>query len=77
MEGSENAFQQHKLSKPTSPSRRWSKEEDLQLRTAIEHYGEKNWKSVSGRVGTRTAVQCMHRWSKILKPGLIRGGWTR
>jgi len=25
---------------------------------------------------SRTPVQCLHRWSKILKPGLIKGPWT-
>jgi len=24
----------------------------------------------------RTAIQCLHRWTKILKPGLIKGPWT-
>jgi hypothetical protein len=25
---------------------------------------------------TRSSVQCLHRWTKILKPGLIKGPWT-
>jgi len=25
---------------------------------------------------SRTPVQCLHRWTKILKPGLIKGPWT-
>ena len=24
----------------------------------------------------RTPIQCLHRWSKILKPGLIKGPWS-
>ncbi len=24
----------------------------------------------------RTDVQCLHRWQKVLKPGLIKGPWT-
>jgi hypothetical protein len=27
-------------------------------------------------IKTRSPVQCLHRWSKILKPGLIKGPWT-
>jgi hypothetical protein len=23
----------------------------------------------------RTAIQCLHRWTKILKPGLRKGPW--
>ena len=25
---------------------------------------------------TRTDVQCLHRWNKVLKPGLHKGPWT-
>ena len=25
---------------------------------------------------TRTDVQCLHRWNKVLKPGLLKGPWT-
>ena len=25
---------------------------------------------------TRTPIQCLHRWTKILKPGLVKGHWT-
>ena len=24
----------------------------------------------------RTPIQCLHRWTKILKPGLVKGPWT-
>lgn len=36
----------------------------------------KNWKRISELIQTRSPVQCLHRWSKILKPGLIKGPWT-
>ncbi len=26
--------------------------------------------------GARSEVQCMHRWKKALKPGLVKGRWT-
>jgi hypothetical protein len=26
---------------------------------------------------TRTDVQCLHRWNKVLKPGLHKGTWTK
>ena len=25
----------------------------------------------------RTDVQCLHRWQKVLRPGLIKGPWTK
>jgi hypothetical protein len=24
----------------------------------------------------RSPIQCLHRWSKILKPGLVKGPWV-
>ena len=36
----------------------------------------KSWKKVSDLMGKRSPIQCLHRWSKILKPGLIKGPWT-
>ena len=31
-----------------------------------------------GRIlgGARSDIQCMHRWKKALKPGLVKGRWT-
>ena len=58
---------------------RWSKEEDNQLRMAVEKYGAKNWKKISEIAFgcARTDVQCLHRWQKVLKPGLVKGPWTK
>jgi hypothetical protein len=41
----------------------------------VNTFGTKNWKKISECIGHRTAVQCLHRWTKILKPGLIKGPW--
>ncbi len=55
---------------------KWSEEEDEQLKTLVKTYGCKNWKRVAEEMPTRSAVQCLHRWTKILQPGLIKGPWT-
>ncbi len=55
---------------------KWTKEEDFVLQEAIEKYGSKNWKAISELVPGRSSVQCLHRWSKILKPGLVKGPWS-
>lgn len=61
----------------TSPkSGRWSSEEDEQLRRIVPFYGEKQWRKISLHMKGRTAIQCLHRWTKILKPGLVKGPWT-
>jgi len=57
---------------------RWTKHEDELLRQAVAEYGPKNWKRISDSAfdGLRTDVQCLHRWQKVLKPGLKKGQWT-
>jgi hypothetical protein len=39
-------------------------------------YGLRNWKKISDEIQCRSSVQCLHRWTKILKPGLTKGPWT-
>jgi hypothetical protein len=55
---------------------KWCPEEDEFLRVAVSHYGEKHWRQISLNVPGRTPIQCLHRWSKILKPGLVKGPWS-
>jgi len=55
---------------------KWTEEEDELLREAVADYGGKSWKKIAGRLTGRTDVQCLHRWQKVLKPGLIKGPWT-
>lgn len=55
---------------------KWTEEEDQALRSAIDNFGDKRWKLVSEKVYGRSPIQCLHRWTKILKPGLIKGPWT-
>ena len=50
-------------------------QDDL-LRRAVDEGGAKNWKSIAARyLPQRTDQQCIHRWQKVLKPG-IKGPWT-
>jgi len=55
---------------------RWTKEEDELLRLAIRQHGEKHWRLIAENIPGRTPIQCLHRWSKILKPGLVKGPWS-
>lgn len=55
---------------------KWTEEEDNLLRQAVSDYGGKSWKKIASRLSGRTDVQCLHRWQKVLKPGLIKGPWT-
>jgi hypothetical protein len=58
------------------PAKKWTAEQDAQLRIAVEHNGGKNWKAIAEYVPGRTHVQCLQRWKKVLQPGLIKGHWT-
>lgn len=56
---------------------KWSKEEDDVLIELVSSLGCKNWKKISECMkSNKNPVQCLHRWSKILKPGLRKGPWT-
>lgn len=55
---------------------KWSSEEDFLLKTYVETFGEKKWKKISDLIKSRSPLQCLHRWTKILRPGMIKGPWT-
>jgi hypothetical protein len=70
------------LQRSTSEAKRrasmgkWTEDEDGLLRQAVEEYGGKNWKKIASQLSGRSDVQCLHRWQKVLKPGLVKGPWT-
>jgi hypothetical protein len=55
---------------------KWTEQEDEVLRQAVDEHSGKNWKKIADRLPGRSDVQCLHRWQKVLKPGLIKGPWT-
>ncbi len=55
---------------------KWSESEDNMLCRLVSEYGGKNWKKMSEFIPGRTSIQCLHRWTKILQPGLVKGPWT-
>merc|ERR1719409_810768 len=55
---------------------KWTKEEDSQLRAAVNAHTAKDWRVIAKQVPRRTEAQCMSRWKRVLKPGLIKGRWT-
>jgi len=56
---------------------KWTIEEDDLLRKYVDIHGEKQWQKICLHIPGRTSIQCLHRWSKILKPGLVKGPWTQ
>ncbi|GFH50305.1 myb proto-oncogene protein [Chaetoceros tenuissimus] len=55
---------------------KWTIAEDELLRKSVNENNAKNWKRIAQALPGRTDVQCLHRWQKVLKPGLIKGPWT-
>lgn len=54
----------------------WKPEEDEALRKAVAEHSSKNWKAIAAAVPSKTSIQCLHRWRKVLDPQLIKGSWT-
>ena len=59
-----------------SKSGKWEPEEDKLLKDAVDKYGARTWRKIAEFVPGRTSIQWLHRWTKILKPGLVKGSWT-
>jgi hypothetical protein len=56
---------------------KWATDEDEHLRDIVKAHGAENWRKVASLLGpTRTDVQCLHRWNKVLRPGLQKGAWS-
>jgi myb proto-oncogene protein len=62
---------------PDAPTtKRWTKSQDSSLRESVRIHGEKNWKAIAELVPGRNHAQCLQRWRKVLKPGLVKGHWS-
>eukprot|EP00808_Paulinella_micropora_P017566 g57660.t1 len=57
---------------------KWTLEDDEKLRRAVKLHNAKNWKKISQIAFdcSKTDVQCLHRWQKVLDPNLVKGPWT-
>ncbi|KAI0561997.1 Myb-like transcription factor [Gracilaria domingensis] len=61
----------------------WTRDEDDMLRVVVMEHSEKNWKDIAKALNAsfpgskRNDVQCLHRWQKVLQPGLKKGPWTQ
>ena len=46
------------------------------MRNAVASHNGKSWKTISASLAGKSEVQCLHRWSKVLNPLLVKGPWT-
>jgi len=63
--------------KPGVQPRMWTAEEDELLRASVKKHGEKNWRKISDEIPNRSHLQCLQRWKKALRPGLVKGHWSK
>nr|XP_015220159.1 PREDICTED: myb-related protein B [Lepisosteus oculatus] len=56
---------------------KWTQEEDENLKTLVQNFGQNDWKTIASFLPSRTEHQCQHRWFKVLNPDLIKGPWTK
>nr|URY18757.1 MYB protein [Zanthoxylum bungeanum] len=75
----ERVYIQGRMNGPTRRSSKggWTEEEDKILEFAVQQFSAKNWKKIADCVPNRTAVQCLHRWQKVLNPNLVKGLWAK
>jgi myb proto-oncogene protein len=60
---------------------RWTADEDIKLKDAVQMHGSNNWDAIATLVPGRTRDQCSNRWHSALDPSIAltagRGGkWT-
>jgi len=63
--------------KPGVIPKMWTAEEDALLRRAVKKHGAKNWRDIAQDVPNRNHLQCLQRWKKALRPGLVKGHWSK
>eukprot|EP00762_Andalucia_godoyi_P004928 ANDGO_01381.mRNA.1 Myb-like protein M len=71
----------YRISRPRSRRsahcRRWTAEQDEQLRLAVQMHGARNWKRIGAELGNIfTADQCNQHWHRVLNPQITKGDWT-
>ena len=64
---------------PPQPAvrRKFSNEEDEQLKKLVATYGAKNWDKIAELIPGRTGRQCRDRYRNYLIPGFFNGQWTQ
>jgi len=54
---------------------KWTAEEDILLRNAIDIHGTSKWSLVASMVPGRTSMQCSTRWQGALNTNIHKGKW--
>lgn len=55
---------------------KWSDDENNLLKAAVQELGERQWKLIAKKVGTRNADQCNQHWHRVINPKITKSKWT-
>ncbi|CAM6031909.1 unnamed protein product, partial [Sphagnum compactum] len=66
----------HFKKKQEKEKARWTEEEDDALRQLVKQHNGKSWKLIANQLTCKTEVQCLHRWTKVLNPSVVKGPWS-
>lgn len=61
---------------PSIPKRKFSKEEDILLKSLVEEYGTNEWEKISKNIPGRNIRQCRERWMNYVNPNIVSSPWT-
>ncbi|OHT14697.1 Myb-like DNA-binding domain containing protein [Tritrichomonas foetus] len=67
---------QHK-SRSHPKATKWTQKEDTLLLNLVQNSMHVSWTELAPQFPGKTAQQISERWSKVVDPSLIKGGWTR
>jgi hypothetical protein len=51
---------------------KWSEDEDIKLKDAVQTHGGKNWAAIAALVPGRMKKQCHKKWYSTLDPSIDR-----
>jgi hypothetical protein len=54
--------------KKTWKDAKWTPEEDQKLKNLVLESGRQDWKKIADYFDNKTALQCLYRWKKVLRP---------
>mmetsp|Transcript_2903 Transcript_2903/g.4407 ORF Transcript_2903/g.4407 Transcript_2903/m.4407 type:complete len:326 (-) Transcript_2903:362-1339(-) len=58
-------------------ARKWTAEEDEQMRRLVAKFGTRRWSVIGSHLKGRNGKQCRERWHNQLDPMINKGPWTR
>jgi hypothetical protein len=70
------------IDRMTGRNNRWTEDEDIKLKAAVQTHGGKDWAAIASMVPGRTKKQCRDRWHNVFDPRIAltagsTGAWTK